>query len=408
MESRILSACLKRSAYEEVKGVLGDSLSTTFSPIAQVVAKLLEDYYSRDGAAATCSKEVIVQRAQAEIANPKHLTAIEEFTRGLDETISVPNLLHDIRQQRKRRIGDKLAGLLANRAEGNDVQTLIQQYQELDRDPEHTSDTDSSEVYKGYSVKEMLDRHFSREGTIGLGTPRLISACDGGARAGHHILVYGRPELGKTLLSIDLVTPVLSRGYGVIHFGNEEPMPDTIIRYLMRITGWTKERIRSDPEGAERFSLSKGYDNLIGISVSPGRFTEFRHAIDKYKPAIVVLDQLRNVEEAGSGGNRAEALDNAARGARDLGKQTGTIVISVTQAGDSAESKPFLGLSDIDSSKTGIPGAIDLAIGIGATEEYKRSGIRGISLPKNKLGGKHETWLARFNTQTGEVTDLSE
>ena len=139
MEQQILSACLKRSAYEEVKGVLGDSFSEPFSPIAQIVAKLLEDYYSRDGTAPTCSKEVIAQRAATQISNPKHLKAVEEFTRGLDETVSVPNLLYDIRQQRKRKIGDKLAGLLANRAEGNDVQELLQSYQELDREPESSS-----------------------------------------------------------------------------------------------------------------------------------------------------------------------------------------------------------------------------------------------------------------------------
>lgn len=408
LEARILSACLKRSAYEEVKGVLGNSFSNTFSPVAQVVAKLLEDYYSRDGASTTCSKEVITQRAESEITNPKHIKTIGEFIRSLDETISVPNLLYDIRQQRKHRIGDKLAGMLANRTEGNDVQTLIQEYQELDREPEPSDADSSSEIYKGHSVKDLLDRHFSREGTIALGTTRLIETCDGGARPGHHILVYGRPELGKTLLTIDLVYGPLSKGYSVLHFCNEEPMPDTILRYIMRFTGWTKERIKADPEGAERLALARGYENLVGIPVSPGKFTEFRKSIDRFNPAIVVINQLRNIEESGTGGNRAEALDNAARGARNLGKSTGTVVISITQAGDSAEGKAFLGLSDIDSSKTGIPGAIDLAIGIGATEEHKRAGIRGISTPKNKLGGKHETWLQRFNTQTGIVEDISE
>lgn len=407
LEGRILSACLKRSAYEEVKGVLGDSFSDTFSPVAQVVAKLLEDYYSRDGASATCSKEVIVQRAESEISNPKHLKAVGEFIGGLDETVSVPNLLFDIRQQRKHRIGDKLAGLLANRTEGNDVQALIQKYQELDREPS-TTESQNFEVFQGRSVKDLIEHHFSSGGLIRLGTRRFIEVCDGGVHPGHHILVYGRPELGKTLLAIDLVAPVLNEGIRVAHFGNEEPMPPTVLRYVMRLSGWTKDRVRSDPEGAERVALSRGYENFIGVSVSPGSFTECRKVIDQFGPAIVILDQLRNFSEAESGGNRAEALDKAARGARDLGKSTGTVVISLTQAGDSAEGKAFLGLSDIDSSKTGIPGAIDLAIGIGATQEHKRAGIRGISTDKNKIGGKHETWLQRFNTQTGVVEDISE
>jgi hypothetical protein len=44
-------------------------------------------------------------------------------------------------------------------------------------------------------------------------------------------------------------------------------------------------------------------------------------------------------------------------------------------------------MGDVDFSNTGIPGAADCMIGIGATREYIAQGHRMLSFPKNKIGG---------------------
>ena len=58
-------------------------------------------------------------------------------------------------------------------------------------------------------------------------------------------------------------------------------------------------------------------------------------------------------------------------------------------------------MSDVDSSKTGIPASADLMIGIGGDAVMKSNGTLGISLPKNKLSGLHDRFLATVNYQTG-------
>jgi hypothetical protein len=66
------------------------------------------------------------------------------------------------------------------------------------------------------------------------------------------------------------------------------------------------------------------------------------------------------------------------------------VCVSVTQAGDSASDKSVLDLGDVDYSNTGIPGQADVMIGIGANKNQRDAGEIVISLPKNKVSGRHE------------------
>jgi hypothetical protein len=86
-------------------------------------------------------------------------------------------------------------------------------------------------------------------------------------------------------------------------------------------------------------------------------------------------------------------LEEAATQARTWAKKYSCVVVSVTQAGDSASGKAVLDLGDVDYSNTGIPAQADVMIGIGASEAQRNAGEVMISLPKNKVSGCHE-WFA--------------
>lgn len=405
MESRILSACLRsRGDYETVIRAFGeDGFTASLSTVAKATAELLEDFYSTDPDAQTCSREVLLDRAQKKAYNPHHVKAIEDFCRGLDGTISVPNLVRDIRDHRRHRVGDAIAGLLANRTEGRELDQLIDKYQSLKEDDSDESSSEE-EVYCGVSLGDLLSAGNSKGSTIPFGLPRLNDLTGGGARPGHHILVYARPELGKSLLCIDEVSSWIKRNYRVVYIENEEPLFDTTMRLIGRICRRTRDEIRANPVKAQGVLDISGYDNFTGVSLSPGNFPAIRKLVDEHKPHIVVINQLRNIDVGDD--NRVTALEKAAVGARNLAKSRGVVVLSVTQAGESAEGKQFLELSDIDFSKTGIPGAIDLAIAIGASQEDKRFGFRTINLPKNKLGGEHGSFQVKVFPQTGVIEQV--
>jgi hypothetical protein len=93
---------------------------------------------------------------------------------------------------------------------------------------------------------------------------------------------------------------------------------------------------------------------------------------------------------------------------RNIAKKYDAVAITVTQAGDSAEGKAVLDMGDVDSSNTGIPGACDVLLGIGATEQHKEQGLRILSLSKNKLGGVHDSFPVRFNPAISKYVSSKE
>jgi len=61
-------------------------------------------------------------------------------------------------------------------------------------------------------------------------------------------------------------------------------------------------------------------------------------------------------------------------------------------------------MSDVDSSKTGLPASADLMIGLGMDHTMQANGMLGISLCKNKLSGDHAKFTVSVNYQTGVIS----
>ena len=198
-----------------------------------------------------------------------------------------------------------------------------------------------------------------------------------------------------------MVAGFLKQELGVLYVGNEDPASDILLRLICRLSKMPKHAVMENPDEAERRAYARGYDNLVIASLAPGNFFEIRKLVETHKPGVVVLDQLRNLEVNSE--SRVQALEKAATEARNLAKKYSLLVVSVTQAGESAEGKAILGRDDIDFSKTGIPAQVDLMIGIGADSTMEAHGIRTISLPKNKLSGRHDHFVCTVNPIIGQV-----
>ena len=63
-------------------------------------------------------------------------------------------------------------------------------------------------------------------------------------------------------------------------------------------------------------------------------------------------------------------------------------------------------MGDVDSSNTGIPGACDVMIGIGASGEDEASGRRVLSLPKNKRSGRHDFFPVGVNPSIAKLVSM--
>lgn len=396
LEKRLLAAALSsRKAYEEIYSRIDED---KFSIVGKAVSGLVREYYEKDTEVKQADADVLRGRVSSKFVNPKQAQAIEEYLGSLDAGISVPNLFHDIRLFKQQELGDRIALALANKEDPKNVLELMTNYQDLGHDNDEGTE---EQIYRGYKVENLATKAFSSENLIKLLPKELNDRCDGGARPGHHVLVYARPEIGKTLFVINLTAGFLMQDLPVLYIGNEDPASDILIRLVSRLSRMTKQQVLNNPGKAEEIAFQRGYNNLIVASLSPGNFFEIRKLVEKYKPRVVILDQLRNLEVNSE--SRVQALEKAATEARNLAKKYGILAVSVTQAGESAEGKAVLGRDDIDFSKTGIPAQVDLMVGIGADETMEKHGIRTISLPKNKLSGNHAHFTVTINPQIGTV-----
>ena len=396
MEKRLLSAVVKsRKAFDEVFSKVDPD---KYSPQGSVLAKAVKEYYDLDKEAESVDVNVIKERLAHSLRNDKHLEAVRHYIGDLDPSVSVPNLSHDIRKFQQLKVGDALSLALVNREDTKRIRELMTEYEDLSHTEEEKND---EEILHKKSVKELVQRSFDPARQIRLFPRELNDRCDGGARPGHHLLIYARPEIGKTLFAQNMVAGFLKQGLRVLYVGNEDPASDILLRLICRLSGLTKQQVMDNPDEAEKRAYARGYDNLIIASLAPGNFFEIRKLVETHKPAVVVLDQLRNLEVNSE--SRVQALEKAATEARNLAKRYNLLVVSVTQAGESAEGKAILGRDDIDFSKTGIPAQVDLMIGIGADNTMEAHGIRTISLPKNKLSGRHDHFVCTINPSLGQV-----
>lgn len=395
-ESRLLRGMINDRRVWEVHCAVGEG--SDLSPAGRIIVRAVGDYYRTDDAVQRCSDDVVSGWARRNCTNPKHADLVDRTLAQLPADVSNLNVIAELQAIRRGAIGEKLALALANRAPHAEVQELIASYQSVG-DTVKEKQVDLVDVFDTRNLVETAEHP---EQLIKLWPKELNDRVDGGARKGHHILVYGRPEGCKTLFTINLCAGFLHQNLRVLYIGNEEPAEDLRMRFWMRLLKKPKQAIRDNPVRAAEALKAAKLGELKIAPLGPGTFPEISRLVREFKPDVVVLDQLRNLDVANE--SRTGQLEAAANGARTVAKRDGALVVSITQAGDSATGKVYLAINDVDSSKTGIPAAVDLMIGLGSTESMQANGLLGVSLTKNKLGGDHGQFTVNYDIRTGVVS----
>lgn len=375
MENKILSACFSsRDAYEELqnkdlKGV-----------ISQQGLKLLEQfdkYYNKDPLAKHIDKEVLKERIKREYVLDKHRDLFFAIIDRLEE-VSVPNILEEVTQLERDNIKEDIRVCLEGGTESK-FRELIESYLTTLSEEENL---ESTTVYQDVSLEEVLKKA-SKEALIKL-SPNALQEVTGGILRGHHILVYARPDLGKTTMAIEMLSGFLKQNLKVMYAGNEDPVFDIILRTMTRLTHMTKEEIEQNPEKAKIRANKRNFKNIIFLEMTPGTLKQLEKEVEKHRPDVLIVDQSRNILTKNS--NKVESLEIIEAFIRNLGKKYNSATVSFTQAGDSAEGKRILTMGDVDFSKTGMQAAADLMVGMGADQALEQQGRRVLSFPKNKRG----------------------
>jgi len=402
MERKIIAAMIQsRDVWERSQGLVNPQKE--FSSEGSNIYDRVSEYYNNDPAAPSVDIELLCAQVGRSTSSVKLAEAVCKNLRTLPQDVSGLNIVKELTEFKKYNIGQELSGMLAAaRASPEEIQKRMEEYLGLSSGVSNTADSDTEEL-SGVRVKDLVHKDFDPATLIRLSPKALNDACDGGAKPGHHIVLFAPTEMGKTLFVINLVAGFVEQKLRVLYIGNEDPAADIYMRYITRLVGRPKQQILDEPDKAQEKLERMGYELLVLAPLAPGNFRQINRLLDKHDPQVVILDQLRNLDVSSEG--RTQQLEKAATEARNLAKRRGVLVVSVTQAGDSASGKRLLDRGDIDGSNVGIPGQADLMIGIGATAEEEQRNIRWFSFPKNKLSGNHSPIQVHIDPHLSKVLE---
>lgn len=397
-ESKVLACFLhNRKDYDNAAPHLNRE---EMSPMGTAFLTEIDNYYAKDSEAESIDHDVFDRALAVRFENvPRHMDKARDYMEGLvNLDYSSINVISTIIGQKRARIGTHLADALLAQDDER-IGMFWQEYEELS-DMSILEDN-SEEEYIGVTLDSLEDR-FDSDGAWEIAPRELSRRIKGGLRPGHAVVVAARPERGKTLFGVNFAGSFLHQGAKVLYIGNEDPVPDLVLRLLSNLTGMTEEEMFADKDRAMEIAKEHGYENCVFCGLSPGTLYEIEALVRRHDPDVVIVDQMRNVRANTE--NNTQRLEVVAQELRNIARRHSCVVVSMTQVGDSGRNVLTLNDGDIDGSNTGIPGACDVIVMIGSNDEFELREQRMLTLAKNKRGGDHGSFVVTVDRNLSRVT----
>jgi len=213
-----------------------------------------------------------------------------------------------------------------------------------------------------------------------------------GIGAGNLVILFARPESGKTAFWVNLVGGIqgfASQGAKVHALINEEPAVRTQMRVINAHTGMTKDEILDNMDVAkDKWKAIK--DNVKLLDTVDWTIEDVNAHCERHKPDILIIDQLDKVNVIGNFSRTDEKLRAVYTGAREIAKRHDCCVIAISQASADAHGKTSISFDMMENSKTGKAAEADLIIGIGKHGSLDSlDTTRVLCISKNKISGYH-------------------
>ena len=409
IEHQLLAASLaSRDSYELIKEYI-TLKSSTYSKQFQVVMNKLGEYYARDSAAVKADVSLLLTQISETIRNDKHIATFRDMLSAAQAVdLSEANVKATVLLAKQQEVGDRLSQALVMDAGQAKVDELLAELQELrsvTSIEQLASQEEAARVLSGaeLDLNALLHKENDASNLIKLYPTSLNERVDGGVKRGHHIIIFARPNAGKTATCVHMSCGFLHQGFRVLYIINEDREEDIYLRHVNNLSGYDKYTLTGNVREAQAKARGRGIDRLVIAGLAPGSIKQIAELIEQHSPDVVIVDQLRNLNVRAD--SRVNQLDAAARGVRDLGKYYNVLMVSVTQAGDSAEGKAVLDMGDVDFSNTGIPAACDVLLAVGKDATLEAEQRRMISLPKNKLG-REEHFVVNIQPNLSRLSNV--
>jgi archaellum biogenesis ATPase FlaH len=411
-DAQLLAAALQcRSAFDKFAPHIEKA---DLTPPAGFWYDIVREWYARDPQAKSIDKTVLVEMGKKRITNEKHVDGLLGFMSDLPEAPSPDNVAQVVLELKRYNVGMQLAAAIGRQ----DVRAIAGLHKQFGDLLAQTELRKAAQWEDAVSWEELDDKVGDKK-RIPI-APRVVNRrAGGGALPGHHILIYGRPEAGKSTMAINMTHGFLYTGQRALYVGNEDNINVLKKRMRNRLTGLTDAEIAPNPERANKLAREREREHggeLMMRHLHRGDVGSLEQAIEEFEPTVLILDQIRNLESRAGKESKVEKMEQVAIDVRRVLSTYGLVGVSVTQANDRTErhgqkSPIWLGLGDVDSSRTGLPGQVDLALGLGADTEMLERGQRACSFAKNKLNAARDAKggvLLEFNVELSKVKGYGE
>jgi len=227
-----------------------------------------------------------------------------------------------------------------------------------------------------------------------------------GGTLGH---IFARPDTGKTSFVASEITYLASQvqeNECILWINNEEKGSKVKLRTYQAILNADTKSIVANIEKAKAMYIERGGGKIKLYDSAAVSFREIKKLIDLYRPKVVVIDQGDKVSFPKDGDySNTDRLQRLYQMYRELAKRYDTNIITVGQASGEAEGKKWLTLDMMNNSKTGKPGELDYAIGIGLSYGEGDEEFRYIHVCKNKYGA-HAKHTVIFDAEKSRYRDI--
>ena len=391
MDHNLLCALKDRARFRQLRGAVPDSMlgQETVAMLAWF-SKYFESFPDKERIETDVLHSLFTLRAQG---SPEQLAVMRALINRLDTPVPQEVLDGITLQLLERDFAGRAAALLNAYEAGEEVDLTYELNRMASESMRRLSASNPSDYIKT-DIADILAA-FQDERGVKLPTMALqehVSGLAGGDLVG----IAARPDRGKTSFIAKILThaapqmEALGKGSRPMLWFNNEGVGTRIIPriYQSALKVDFTELCRLSNEGLLQERYNKAVNGVeIRVKDCHGfSLGQLEQVMEEMKPSIVVFDMMANfrLPGASAGGNKTDSLEAGWQEAREMMVRHDCIgfgTIQISDIGDDQLYPPYNALKD---SRTGIQGALDVQIMLGALNAPDMATLRGISLPKNK------------------------
>lgn len=321
-----------------------------------------------------------------------HIKQTVERLRKFEDNDAVEGIVNNLLE---RDFAGKVGAILTAYEAGNEVDLVFETNRLAERTKSHITNSTATD-YIDDSISVILQE----EGQdYGLKLPtELLKGSIKGLLGGSLICMAARPDKGKSSWLAACLTefaPQLDTYFTperpMLWLNNEGSGRRIVPRIYQAALDVDSSELKSlDEDGSihSKYQAAVGRQDRIRIKDMHGAtMAQIEQVIEAMNPCVVVFDMMANFRmgSAVSGGNKTDEVEAKWQAVREMAVLHDFVAIGTIQVSADGDNMLYPPYSALKDSKTGVQGAADVILMLGALNSPDMQSIRGLSTPKNKF-----------------------